>query len=651
MFPEGGITRTGEIQPFKRGLLAVVKGSDVPIIPVFLGGLWGSIFSFEGGRFFWKIPRRLPYPVSVYFGPPLAGANDLDDVRRAVEQLRARAVEKRTTNEVIPPKAFLRTCREHRKKLLLVDTLGEKMTAGQALLRTLILRRLLLREVLAPDEKYVGILIPPSGGSVLVNAVMPLAGRIGVNLNYTLSEAEIEHCIRECGIRHVLTTRKVIEKLSDKFKAIEKLKERCEQRPDGAQLVYLDDLRGKLRLSDKLAGAYAARFMPLGMLERRLGLDRIQPDDVLTVIFTSGSTAMPKGVMLTHGNVGSNVWGIDALIKLRENDVIAGALPFFHSLGYTTTMWTPLMMAVTGAYHVSPLDYQLVGKLCRHAKGTILITTPTFLRGYLKRCQPEDFVTLDVVVAGAEKLPSTLCDAFEKKFGVRPVEGYGTTELSPLVSCNIPPDRRSGSENRLREGSVGRTIPDVEAKVVDPDALTAAQPEGWTPTPLPPEQEGMLLVRGPNVMRGYLNHPEKTAEVIRGGWYVTGDMARIDEDGFIFITGRLSRFSKIGGEMVPHLKVEEEIQRILGKDEELKAAVTAVPDEAKGERLVVLHLPLDKDPEQIRKELLAAGLPNLFVPSRDSFCLVDEIPVLGSGKLDLKAVKRLALERFGAAEK
>jgi acyl-[acyl-carrier-protein]-phospholipid O-acyltransferase/long-chain-fatty-acid--[acyl-carrier-protein] ligase len=488
-------------------------------------------------------------------------------------------------------------------------------------------RRLLLREILRPEEKYVGIIVPPSVGGVIVNAVMPLMGKIGVNLNYTLSKAEIDHCIRECGIRHVLTTRKVMEKLSERFHL----------QLDNVEIVYLDDLREKLRFTDKLAGLWAARLLPRRVLERRLGIDRLRPDDVLTVIFTSGSTAMPKGVMLTHRNVGSNVAGIDELIKLRNNDVVAGTLPLFHSLGYTTTLWIPLMMGVTGAYHFSPLDYQIVGKLCRHAKATILISTPTFLRGYLKRCQPEDFVTLDVVVAGAEKLPTALCDAFEKKFGVRPVEGYGTTELSPLVSCNIPPDRRSGDENRLREGSVGRTIPGVEAKVVDPE----------TGADLPPDHDGMLLVRGPNVMKGYLNHPEKTADVIRRGWYITGDIARIDTDGFIFITGRESRFSKIGGEMVPHLKVEEEIQRILGKDDEIKAAVTAVPDEAKGERLVVLHVALEKDPEQIRKELLAAGLPNLFVPARDSFCQVDEIPVLGSGKLDLKAVKRLALERFG----
>jgi acyl-[acyl-carrier-protein]-phospholipid O-acyltransferase/long-chain-fatty-acid--[acyl-carrier-protein] ligase len=631
IFPEGGITRTGRLQPFKRGMLAITKGTSVPIIPVFLDELWGSIFSFEGGRFFWKLPRRWPYPVSIHFGPPLptegdSGPLDVVDVRRAVEELGNQAVVQRMSQEALPPRAFVRNCRTRKRKLQVVDTLGTRLTGGQLLLRTLVLRRLLLRHVLLPDEKYVGILIPPSAGGVVVNAVMPLMGRVGVNLNYTLSPAEMDHCIRECGIRHVLTTRQVVERLREKFP--------LEIR--GAELVYLDDLREKVSLSDKLSAAFMAKCLPVGMLERRLNIHKIQPDDVLTVIFTSGSTGMPKGVMLTHRNVGSNVAAIDQLIRLRDNDVIAGTLPLFHSLGYTITMWSVLMLGPVGAYHVSPLDYKIVGKLCKEAKATILITTPTFLRGYLKRCQPEDFVTLDVVVAGAEKLPVSLCDAFEAKFGVRPVEGYGTTELSPLVSANIPPDRLAGDEVRLREGSVGRPVPGVEACVVDPETFAD----------LPTGQEGMLLVRGPNVMKGYLNHPEKTADVIRRGWYVTGDIAQIDEDGFIFITGRLSRFSKIGGEMVPHGRIEEELQRILGKDDEIKAAVTAVPDEAKGERLIVLHLPMDKTPDQVRKELAAAGLPNLFIPATDSFCRVDEIPLLGSGKLDLKRLKKVALEKF-----
>jgi acyl-[acyl-carrier-protein]-phospholipid O-acyltransferase / long-chain-fatty-acid--[acyl-carrier-protein] ligase len=252
--------------------------------------------------------------------------------------------------------------------------------------------------------------------------------------------------------------------------------------------------------------------------------------------------------------------------------------------------------------------------------------------------QPEDFKSLDVIFASAERLPKELSDAFEEKFGMRPFEAYGCTEMSPLVAVNVPPSRNSNPETAsAREGTVGRPIPGTKAKIVHLD----------TGKDLPSGETGMLLVTGPNVMKGYLNRPDLTAQVVRDGWYVTGDVAKIDSDGFIQITGRESRFSKIGGEMVPHIKIEEMLEKILGGDgENLKAVVTAVPDAFKGERLVVMHLPLEKKPDQICRELSSAGLPNLWIPSPDSFCEVAEIPVLGTGKLDLRALKELALQKF-----
>jgi acyl-[acyl-carrier-protein]-phospholipid O-acyltransferase/long-chain-fatty-acid--[acyl-carrier-protein] ligase len=313
-------------------------------------------------------------------------------------------------------------------------------------------------------------------------------------------------------------------------------------------------------------------------------------------------------------------------------------LPFFHSFGFTVTLWSVLGLDVQGVYHYNPLDAKVIGKLCQEHHVTVLMTTATFLRTYLRRCQREEFATVDVVVAGAEKLPRELANVFEEKMGVRPVEGYGTTELSPLVSVNIPPSRapRNGDNLGLKEGSVGRPVPGVSAKVIHAE----------TGEDLGVDQPGLLLIKGPNVMQGYLNQPELTAEVIRDGWYVTGDVAFIDAEGFIHITGRKSRFSKIGGEMVPHIRIEEALQQILSPDEQkLTVAVTALPDERKGERLIVLHTALDKSPEQIVKELSAAGLPNLWIPAADAFYQVNEIPVLGTGKLDLQAVKQLAQEK------
>jgi acyl-[acyl-carrier-protein]-phospholipid O-acyltransferase/long-chain-fatty-acid--[acyl-carrier-protein] ligase len=346
-------------------------------------------------------------------------------------------------------------------------------------------------------------------------------------------------------------------------------------------------------------------------------------------------------------NVYSNVQAIDQVLHLTTNDVLLGVLPFFHSFGFTVTLWAMLALEPKCVYHFNPLDARVIGDLSQKHKVTIMLSTPTFLRGYIKRIEKEQLAALDMVVTGAEKLPQDLAQAFQDKFGIRPSEGYGTTELSPVAAVNIP-DHRSiiaGQQIHQRgtkDGTVGRPVPGVSAKVVNPDTFAD----------LYLDQPGLLLIKGPNVMQGYLHKPDLTAQVIRDGWYVTGDIAKIDGEGFITITDRLSRFSKIGGEMVPHMKVEETLSRLLSSgvdDAELRAVVTAVPDPKKGERLIVVHKPFadGTTPDQLVKSLAASGLPNLWIPSADSFLQVDEIPVLGTGKLDLKGLKSLALSRFG----
>ena len=329
-------------------------------------------------------------------------------------------------------------------------------------------------------------------------------------------------------------------------------------------------------------------------------------------------------------------------MRLNSKDTVLGILPFFHSFGYSVTLWAVQTLGPAAVYHFNPLDAKQVGKLSEKFGVTVLLGTPTFLRGYLRRVKPEQFSKLDVVVVGAEKMPAELFSAFEEKFGVRPVEGYGATELSPLVSVNIPPSRSPAKFQPDRvEGSVGRPLPGVSARVVNPD----------TDDELDTNEDGMLLISGPNVMQGYANREDLTRETIQNGWYVTGDIAHVDQQGFIHITGRLSRFSKIGGEMVPHVRVEEELGKSFCEgedDEQVRLCVTAVPDAKKGERLIVLHLKTDKDIAEIRKSLSDAGLPNLFIPAQDSFIEIEEIPMLGTGKLDLKGAKQMAADLVAA---
>src|SRR3972149_4243716 len=368
------------------------------------------------------------------------------------------------------PRKFLRMCRAQMRKMKAADSSGAELTGAGLLMRTLALRRLLRRDVLGADEQFVGVLLPPSVGSLVVNAALSIDRRVAVNLNYTVSSDVMNFCIKQCAIRQVLTSRRMLDKFNFKI---------------NAEHVFLEDLSGKVTIFDKLSSAAAAWLMPVGLLERWLGLTKVGPDDLLTVIFTSGSTGRPKGVMLTQYNVGSNVEAINEIIQLRDSDVLLGILPFFHSFGYTVTLWTVLTLAPKGIYHFTPLEAREVGKLCQRHGATIIIATPTFVRSYLRRCEEENFRTLEVVLTGAERLPSELADGFVEKFKVRPVEGYGATELSPVVSANIPYGRgRDSKHEGVKEGTVGRPLPGIEVKVIDLDSGED----------LGPNLSGMLLV-------------------------------------------------------------------------------------------------------------------------------------------------------------
>ncbi|QDU49057.1 acyl-[ACP]--phospholipid O-acyltransferase [Gimesia panareensis] len=626
IFAEGKLTRSGYLQPFQSGLMKIIKGTGAPVIPVYIDELWGSIFSFHGGNFFWKKPRRWPYPVSIRFGKPIPHPENEKHVQRVVQNLGVDAANFRKTYQMIPPRLFLRKCKSQRFQLKVADSMGDERSGGMLLTGALVLRRLLNKFVLKPDEKMVGVLLPPSVGGCAVNASLAISGRVPINLNYTLSDSDINYCIQEAGIKTVLTSQKFLEK-----RPIEM----------DANVLLLDDLKSKVTLWDKLFCMFQAFLVPAWIIERSIGLHRVKSDELSTVIFTSGSTGRPKGVMLSHHNIISNINSADDLLQLSPKDCILGILPFFHSFGYTISLWMPFVRKMRSCYHFNPTDARTVGKLIEKYQVTLFATTPTFLRHYLKRCTKEQFASMDVVITGAEKLPQSLAREFEEKFGIFPTEGYGTTELSPVAAVNVPPSRQlDPDEISAKPGTVGRPVPCVMAKTVDPETMQD----------LPEGEEGLLFIKGPNVMKGYLNNPEKTAEVIIDGWYNTGDFARIDEDGFITITGRQTRFSKIGGEMVPHLRIEEIITGIVSDPEadesEVEVAVTAVPDPRKGERLIVLHKPLHKSVDEILKELSQEDLPNLWLPSSDSFLEVDSIPLLGTGKLDLAKIKQIASEAF-----
>jgi len=291
------------------------------------------------------------------------------------------------------------------------------------------------------------------------------------------------------------------------------------------------------------------------------------------------------------------------------------------------TLWLPMIGGFRGVYHPNPIEAQAVGELAGKYKATFLLSTPTFCMAYLRKCLPEQFANLRYVLTGAEKMRPELAESFAKKFGIAPLEGYGCTEMGPVVSVNRPDiPNESPAQEGTRAGSVGRTLPGIAVKIVDPDTLQ----------PKEVGEEGHMLVKGPSQLTGYWKDPKRTAEAIRDGYYLTGDIARIDEDGFVTITGRISRFSKIGGEMVPHLRIEEAIGLDSG------CVVIGVPDAQRGERLAVLYTTTDTEPATMIERLRTAGLPSLWIPKRENFYRVENIPTLGTGKTDLRAVRQLA---------
>jgi acyl-[acyl-carrier-protein]-phospholipid O-acyltransferase / long-chain-fatty-acid--[acyl-carrier-protein] ligase len=650
IFAEGQITRIGQLLPFQRGMERIMKnvgeaGNLPPIVPVALDGVLGSPSSFKQGRVVWRLPSHIPHPMTVSFGKPLPATATAFEVRHAVQELLASAWQHRRDRMKPLSRQFIQTARKHPRRFAMADAQTQKVTFGTALVKTVFLARRLkkIRWGEATDEpaggasvpasrlasvtNMVGIFLPPSVPGALVNHAALLMGKVPVNLNYTLSEQSLASCVRQCELKTVITSRLFLEKV--------KLTLPCET-------IFLEDLAAKPGFGEKLTAFFMAKFLPVSLLESVLSSNSQfatrnskSLDDLATIIFSSGSTGDPKGVLLSHYNIGSNIAQLEQVFGLAKHDRVLGILPFFHSFGFTGTLCLPAALGVGVVFHPNPLDSRAIGPLVKKYKATFLLATPTFLQIYLRGCTPGDFGSLRLVMTGAEKLPDRLATAFEERFGIRPLEGYGCTECAPVVAVNTPDFRSAGLHQvGAKRGKIGHPLPGVCVRIVN-----AENP--WSGENMPLGQPGLLLVRGPNVMQGYLGQSEKTAEVLRDGWYCTGDVAALDEDGFLQITDRLNRFSKIGGEMVPHIKVEEKLHE-LAEATEQTFVVAGVPDEKKGEQLVVLHRLADAELQACLEKLAQSDLPNLWKPRADQFFHVETFPLLGTGKLDLRKVREKA---------
>lgn len=616
VFPEGQVTRTGLMTPFQRGLRRIVKGRTAPIIPIQLDRINRSIFAPISHRW---IPERVPFPVTVSLGEPLPATASLFEIRQAIRELDNQAWALRKSDCRPLHHGFIRQARRNAGRLALADLRSPSVSYGKALVAALAMARRL--KPAWEGQPNVGVMLPASMGAAVVNLAAAMAGKTAVNLNFTTGRAGVESAARQAGLRTIVTSREFLEKAKIEW-------------PSGVSLIFAEDEKAAITRGEKLVAAALALLAPIRWLERYAGA--VRPpliDDAATIIFSSGSTGDPKGIVLSHYNIATNIESIRRAYRVMPEDRLAAILPFFHSFGYTM-FWFACDSGMGSVFHPNPLETAAVGALVERFKVTVLMATPTFLQLYLRRCAPAQFGSLRLVLVGAEKMPESLRQAFEDAFGIRPMEGYGLTECAPVVAVNTFDYRAPGFfQPGSKRGFVGQPLPGVAIRIVSPDTFE----------PLGPDTEGLILVKGPNVMRGYLGRDDLTREAFHDGWYNSGDIGLLSEDGFLKITGRLSRFSKIGGEMVPHGRVEQALQDAAEASGQV-FAVTAVGDPKKGEKLVVLHTINETRIDGVLARLVEMGLPNLFIPRRENFIRVDSLPLLGSGKLDLRAARSMAEE-------
>src|SRR6059036_2268387 len=593
VFPEGQLERTGTLLRLQRGYELIARHANAQVVPVWLDQLWGSIFSFQGGRFFTKFPKRIPYPVTIAFGKPLKPeAADVATMREELLKLGEVCFSRRPSLDRHLAEECVRGLKRRPFTTAVIDgTDHSRLSRAKLLGAAAALSRYLRKEF---SDERIAIVLPASKGSMLANLAVTLADKVPVDLNFTIGRAANESCCRRANLRVDISATSFVERIKD-F-------------PWPEKILKLDELMPRMK-GQIIFWLIISILAPARLLLRLLQIPKKGGHAEAVLLFTSGTTGDPKGVVVSHRNVVGNVSQFRELLDARKTDAILGSLPFFHTFGSTVTLWYPLIEDVRIVTYPNPLEAGKCAALIDQYKLTFLLATPTFLRLYLRKAEPEQVRSLRLTIVGAEKLPLDLASHFEKVFHKKVFEGYGLTETAPVVSVNLPdPEPKRPGEHvqpSSRLGSVGRLAPGIAAEIREPEMNRK----------LSLYEAGMLWLRGPNIFEGYLHDPKRTAEVLSDGWLKTGDIGRFDEDGFLYIEGRLSRFSKIGGEMVPHEAIEQKIIDLLGLAgrDERPLAIMGVQDESKGEALVLLSA-VDVDVAELRKKLYASGVPNLWIP-------------------------------------
>lgn len=630
LFPEGHISYNGQINTFQKGFEFILKDlNNVTVVPFYLRGLWGSSFSRADSFYKQMTKKRGKREILVAFGKPIHQFIDATTMKQKVVELSFQAWERFIHRQKTLQHHWLENAKAHLFKACVVDMQGINLHNLKFISAVLLVVKQ-LKNVLSSD-KEVGVLLPSSAISAIVNMALFVLGKVPVNLNYTLSQEVMEKALKKAHIQHVITSEKFLEKLANKGFHFDDVLNN--------NLIFAENIIKSTTKWQKIQTFLTALLAPSWLI-KAVYFTPSKLDDTATILFSSGSEGEPKGIELSHKNLLTNIKQVSELLNFKKDDVILNSLPIFHSFGLTVTMLMPLCEGIKMVSCPDPTDSVGIGKMVARHGVSILFGTSTFFRLYTgnKKLHPLMFQQVRMVIAGAEKLKSDVRDAFRLKFGIDIYEGYGTTETAPVAAVNMPNILEPETLKEMKfnkEGTVGQPLPGTVIKIVDPDTLEE----------LAIGEDGLILIGGGQVMKGYFNEPEKTEDVIcelEGvRYYKTGDKGHIDEQGFLTIIDRYSRFAKVGGEMISLGAVEEALGTALG--DESQFTITSIDDEKKGERLVLLiHSKLDL--EMIKIRIKNSGLPPIMQPS--SILCVENIPLLGSGKIDFKEAKKLAIEQL-----
>ena len=616
IFPEGRLTRNGIIGEFKVNIKNILNDQKTPVIPVYLGKLWGTVFSYYYGNIKLRFPKTILHPVKISFGKSIKKIESFR-IRQCIVELSAEAEMQPDKGEKTLHLMFSKLAKHNPFQKSFIDYDGNELSRFSLLLRSILLSRKIRK--FDSKNKYIGVLLPNCTAAAATILGVMSADKIPVILNFTVTDEVFDLSVKKADLDTIITSKLFMSKIKIKQKK---------------EMIFIEDIAKTVTSTGKLFYFIVAALLPYKLLMKTISPKSYRdPLGAAVVLFSSGSSGIPKGIVLSHHNLTSNVNSCIKIMKFGKKDKITGNLPFFHSFGINVCFWIPLMTKLSIVFIKNPLDSEHIIKAIKKYKLTMLMSTPTFLQSYLRKSSDRsDFKSLRLVILGAEKVRLNLIEKFKEYSGIEAIEGFGCTELSPVVSINISDSSECLGKESGKRGSIGCSIPRVCTKIVDVDTFED----------LHPNSEGVLLVKGANVMKGYLGEPEETRKAIVNGWYNTGDIAKIDEAGFITITGRLSRFSKIGGEMISHELIEREISEILSEENNV-IAVTGMPDPVKGEKLIVFYEVLTIPPKKIIKALINKNIANIWIPKAENFIKIDTIPLLGSGKLDISKLNKIAL--------